>query len=507
MISIHTDRILSGLGKILQSRRFFIAVLVLYSLQAIFFSVAINTGDIYEGQYGVAPDEARHFGNVMYFAKRPVADGPFVNSMSDEDLVLGTVTTFPSNTFYYLMAIPAKVAAHLNFSEAQIYLMLRLLVAFIGLIGLVVFRKLAQEVGASRLVANVATLALASTGMYVWESAAVSYDIPALVLMFMLMFYLVRIIKYGRLLPYVFYIIFLVLFVSLVKYTYMPFAGLFTLIAALIYVKRYGLHIDDATRKWFFKPSNRATIAIAALAIAIIFSVFAATIGRNVVQYHSINPDCTRSVEACNRFEIYWRNHKQAALYQDLVASGEIQPYRYTFFGHVGTWMDTYFISMYTYRGHVKDMKPMSYAMTAVLMAAVAALAYVAFRIRCSKPLLAYEHVFLLAAALLYLLVVYVFNVKTLYDFGTAYAYQGRYVLFSVAILYLYVSMAIEKYIKQRKQVTNEQSSLDPRLLIVGVFAISLVIFNPTVSFFMHVNSPDWFTEVARRVIPASLQY
>ncbi len=178
MTSINTDRILSNLAKILRSKRFFIAVLALYLVQAVFFSIVINTGDIYRGDYGVAPDEARHLGNVMYFAKQPILNGPFVYTMNDSDFVLGTITTFPSNTFYYLMAIPVKAAAYLHVTNSQIYLILRLLVVLIGFVGLIIFRKLVYENTKNKLIANTSVLAVASTGMYVWEASAVSYVFP-----------------------------------------------------------------------------------------------------------------------------------------------------------------------------------------------------------------------------------------------------------------------------------------------------------------------------------------
>ncbi len=330
--------------------------------------------------------------------------------------------------------------------------------------------------------------------------------IPALTLMFLLLLYLARIIRTGILLPNAGYALFVMMFVSLIKYTYMPFAAIFVAIAAVLYVQRYGFNINASEQKVASGSRNRAKLIAITIAIFLSSIAFAGTIGRNLIEYHAVNPDCSRSVEVCNQFEIFWRNHKQAALYKELVASGEVQPYRYTFFGHVGTWLDTYFISTYTYRGHVKDVKPISYVMTATLIAFVAGMLYMLFAVRKSSLQLSREQIFLMVCALLYVGVVYIFNVKTLYDFGTAYAYQGRYILLTTSILYIFLMMLIMRFMHEYRR-SAQRNRIDFRLVIISICLVATVVFNPTVSLFMHTNSQQWFTDVAQRVIPESLQY
>src|SRR5690606_5573508 len=89
---------------IVSSQRFVYATLVLFALQAIFFSFSIAIGERYRDDTGqvvydfaVAPDEVRHFGNIRYYADRPIFASPFIDQSEvvEDDLWLGEVTRFP----------------------------------------------------------------------------------------------------------------------------------------------------------------------------------------------------------------------------------------------------------------------------------------------------------------------------------------------------------------------------------------------------------------------------
>lgn len=492
------------LGRIISSKKFYLFVLVAFLLQGLFFAGIITSGETSKDgttvlDYGVAPDEVRHFGNVMYFAERPLQDGPFVSHIEPKDLVLGDVQTFPSYLFYYILSFPARIMIEFGVPDSGILFMLRVIVLITGLVGLIVLRKLIAELTSSRLIQNMGVFALANTGAYLWFSAALSYDPPSLMLMFAIMLFCVRALKNMSAFENFTYAILLAFLIPLIKYTYLPFAFLFVGAAIAVYVHRVGYpQVIVVLRKKIYRPVKSLKLFAVLIGLVLTIGLFSEKIVGNLVQYRTVNPVCVHETKDCMRFEIFKRNYEVKQAYDKAVQNGTVKPYHYSFFGHFGMWLDSYFISTFTYRAHVKDMKPVSYILVSIVMAFLVLFALILVRLRKLRIKLEVWHWFALLSAGTYALATYIFNVKTLFDFGQVLAYQGRYLLFSLAILFVVISVVMARYIKSETGIWRKV--MIPATLVV--FLLWAFFYNPVVSFFMHVDNLAWYSEPTKQLLP-----
>src|SRR5690606_34093786 len=150
----------------------FSVIMALFLLQGVLFTFVVTPshqefyGSFVTRGGGVVPDGNRHIATMYYFAERPLLDGPFIDDMRDRDLWMGDLERFPSYLYQYVMSFPVRALMAVGASDGLIVVTIRLLSLLFGLIALVVFRKIAVEVGAGKSVANVAALSLTATGVF-----------------------------------------------------------------------------------------------------------------------------------------------------------------------------------------------------------------------------------------------------------------------------------------------------------------------------------------------------
>ena len=392
-------------------------------------------------------------------------------------------------------------------NDAFVVTLIRLVGLVFGLVALWTLRKLALELKFGRVVANLSTLAVAVTGSFVWLSVAENYDIPAL------MFWLLFLLACARLFMrrdarYLYWMALWFFLVSITKYTYIPFSGLAGLAAFWIFTRQIGYRNvwETIKRHWrnWRKEIGKYTVAGLAMLLIVSGILFIERVGGNLMFYRAFNPSCTRihTHEACMKFGVYERNYSRAIEYERQIESGEVQPTTYNPLTYTPFWLDRYYSSMYGYVGHIwiyQFWAWMYAGLTAALLAIVGLLVYV--KKQRQKILKTAGEKWLAGTVVMLVVAQYVFNVQTFVNFGGeryAYAHQGRYLLSAIGLMYMLVLLLAARVVYMLSD--KSKTVVISVLVVIGLFA--LVTNGALVSFFIHADSLDWFSPVARQILP-----
>ena len=507
-------RLATRLVTILRSNLFFRIILVGFILQGLLFALVVSPSTI-ESQVdgtvtrggGVVPDGNRHIGAIYYFAQQPITNGPIIHNMADADLWMGDLERFPSYFYYYLLSFPVRAALAFNMPDAAVVLLIRLIGIIFGVVILLTLRKIVREMRLGRVIEHLTVLAMAATGAFVWLTPAENYDILAL--MFWLLFLLASIRlfvrKDGRQLYWMAVWFF---FVGITKYTYIPFAGLSGLVACWLYARQIGyvniwVTIKEQWQQWYKQLKG---YQIAALAIVLLVSgvLFVERIGGNVLFYRSFNPSCTQihSFDSCMKFGVFERNYLRAQEYDLQLESGQVEPIRYNPVTYTSFWLNRYYSSMYGYVGHIwiYDFWAVMYAGMFAILASFAGLV-VYLKKRRQKLLLTASEKYIAGVIVLLVVAQYVFNLRTFITYGGemyAYAHQGRYLLSAIGLLYILMLAMSFRAFKLMKHRTRRV--VVPLLVAAGLFA--LITNSALVSFFVHADTIDWYSQLGQQIMP-----
>lgn len=493
-------------------------IIALFILQALFSVVIISPStpkDGVGGRYvernedGVVPDGHRHLGAIYYYAERPVLAGPVISDMADSDLWMGDLVRFPSYLYYYVLSFPVRIAMAFHASDMAIIYLVRLIGLVIGVLALLVFRRITQLVTSSLAVQNISLFALSLTGSFVWLAAAENYDVPSLLLWFAFLYTSMSLFvkKDAR---YLYWMAVWFFLLSVTKYTYIPFAGLFGLIAVGLYAKNNGAsklgqltHLLRIGISDWLHTLKKWQIALGVVLVVIGAGLFSERIIGNLAVYHSFNPSCSslHSHEACMKFGVYARNYNQ----KERLANGTVQPITYNppIVGYPSYWVVRYYDSMYVYMGHIyipsySFLVELAGILAAIIGIAVLILAKVKkIRLFKSQP-----EFYVFGVVVVLTLLQFMFNVNTILNYGgQTYAHQGRYLLSVVGFAYLLYIIAL-------RRVYKAQSAKIKRLTlwvgaVVAVYAILVASAVP--SFLIHAEHEGWYSQAAQNVLPTWL--
>lgn len=511
--------LLANVRSVISSPTAYRWIIALFVLQAVFSAVVIAPStpkDGIGGKYvernenGVVPDGHRHLGAIYYYAERPILAGPVIRDMSDDDMWMGDLVRFPSYLYYYALSFPVRAAMALGATDGAIILLVRLIGIGMGLVTLLTFRRITQLVASSLAVQNLSLLALALTGSFVWLSAAENYDIPALMLWFAFLYGSMSLFikKDAR---YVYWMALWFLLLAITKYTYIPFAGVFGLIALWLYAKNnqalrlksFSRTLTNDIKTWLTKLRTwQIIIGIVVLVMSV--GLFSERIIGNLAAYQSFNPSCKEihSHEACMKFGVYARNYNQ----KQRLASGTVDPIEYVpVVGYPAYWVLRYFDSMYVYMGHIYiphysfliELAGIFAAIIGVLMLIFAKIKHI--RIVKGQP-----EFYMLAVVVGLIGAQFLFNLNTILNYGgQTYAHQGRYLLSVVGFAYLLYFIIL-------KRVYSRQSAPRRRVTLwVGVLVAlyTIVLASAIPSFLIHATHEAWYSPLAQQILPAWLTH
>ncbi len=496
----------------LRSPNFFRVTLVLFLIQGTFFALAVNPslqstqeGSTYlDRSIGQVPDGNRHMAAIYHFAAQPLTNGPFIQDMTDAELMMGDLVRFPSYFYYYLLSFPVRAAVALDMSDLAIVYLVRFIGLGFGVLALVVFRRIVQEVRAGPVITNLATFALAITGAFAYFAPAENYDMLALLLWFCVVLASIRL--YTRRDPVqLYWVVVATLFLSITKYTYVPFAGVVVLAALVFYIRdTKGMAAAwKHARKHYAEYWNKlAGWRQAALVVLLLVGagLFVERIGVNLVQYQSVSPNCAvvHSRESCLNFSVYNRNVNRI----DAVAAGETWTKDYHAVEYTGAWLQRYYPTMYYYMGHiwVYDIWVMLWVSVGVVVALVlGALIYLVVKRR--RILQGKVEWMLLGIVGLLTAGQYGYNAMLFIKYsGQMYGHQGRYLLPAIGFLYVIMLLIVARAYYALPAKYKKIAVV--ALVCTGVFAA--IINGALLNFFIHATGPDWYSEFGKWLVPDS---
>lgn len=489
-------------------------IIAIFIVQALFAAVAISPStpkDGVGGRYternenGVVPDGHRHLGAIYYYAQAPILQGPVISDMTDDDLWMGDLVRFPSYLYYYVLSFPVRIATTFGASDTAIIYLVRLIGIAIGVATLFVFRRIAQLVTSSVTIQNISLLALTLTGSFVWLSAAENYDVPALLLWFAFLYASMSLfIKKDA--SYVYWMALWFFMLAITKYTYIPFAGVFGLVAAGLYAKNKnapsptGLVRAAGTdiKSWLGRLRKWQLVLASVLLIASA-GLFTERIIGNLATYRSFNPSCAKihSHQACMGFGVYARNYNQMMRVQN----GTATPIEYVpVVGYPAWWAKRYFDSMYVYMGHLYiPAYSFFIELAGILAVLIGIMMLVLARIKRIRLFENQAEWYLLAIVLTLTVVQFMFNLNTVLNFaGQPYAHQGRYLLSIIGFSYIL-------YLIVLRRVFSKQSAKTKQVVlwtgvIMAMYAVLVVSSVP--SFLVHATNPSWYSDFAKQTLP-----
>jgi hypothetical protein len=483
-----------------------LVLLIVFALLAAAFAVGIYIPQdigIRDGVHVVstftrAPDEARHIGNILYYAERPILNGPFISDPPDKSIWLGEITRFPSYLYYYVMSFPARLLLAGGASFGTLVIALRLFSLVAGILNLIIFRKTLRAIGFSLPVASVATLGLAFTGEFMWLSAAVTYDMWALLLFLVFIFSAVtfmneRSARYGAIM------ILALLVVSVTKYTYFPFALAGAIGVFLIVAIRDRSAAARATWRESLRNllTGRVTFVLLAIAIAIALVLFVERVVVNFFSYGDVDPDCdvVRSDELCRGYDIYGRNTSNRERIADGIASGEIVKPAFAPLSYTGKWLEIYYRSTYFYSGHANGSWQVNQTFF-IAGASLMLLVLVALIVNRQRIISTASMAYVYALVGLYAIGVYLFNVKTFTIQMTTFAHSGRYLLVFWAFTYAIAAVVLVRLVRRLGARSRFLG-----LPVVIVVVIVALIHSAPVSFLITPDSSTWFSGQALDIL------
>lgn len=484
------------------SRTLTVLTLAMFTVTAAFFALVVFVppfDGVVDGVPFVArtsrvPDEFRHIGNVLLYVERPWWSGPVISDVSAPTLWLGEVERFPSYLYYWVASVPARALLAAGAGYETVVVALRLLTVLTGTACLVVLRSLLVRTGVGAPAAGWSVLALSLTGRFVWQSAGVSYDTPSMLLFLVVVLAAVRLVQRVT----VVWSLVLVAAASLAaitKYTFLPFIGL--LVVALVVVlvvqgrrRGPGLRAELAAEL----RARRALVAVLALVTLVAVVLVVERIGLNLLTYRSVNPRCDllHDADACMGFDIYRRNLVVKERYHAEIADGLREPQSYAPLAYTRMWLDIYYSSSFFYRGRYT---------TWAIPGAVVALAYTglavgtALVVRWSRRLLRTPAAALVGGiSIVYVVGVYVFNLRTWLSLAQVYAHSGRYLLPVLGVAVAAVLVAARWSFLRLPTRGRAVAAIVVACYLVAV----LVTHHPLVAFFGHVDEASWFVEAVR---------
>ena len=483
-------------------RRFFLITIGLFVISGLIFVVTVNTpsvishdGPVTEYASTVAPDEHRHIGNIFYFAQRSLLSGPIISDIGDKGhLWMGEIERFPSYLYLYLMSFPAKLFMALGASDQVSIIMLRIITLAIGVYGLTVFRKLLYEAKTPLWIANLTTLMLSQTGVYVWLSAAVNYDIPSLCLFLLMLLFLVRFIKDH---PKNFYYALIMFFlVSITKYTYLPFGAMAILLAVLYKTEFKPSLFKDTLKNIFLSYPKIVSKAGIILSLIIIVSggLFSERILANLIQYKSVNPVCSKvhTVNECKNFTVFDRNYnREQEIQTKKDANQPATPSANELAVYPISWIIKYAKSIYFYRA---EAAVSAIATSTLIIGFLVGLIFITSIFTAKKPILNSRlQKYLISVSLLTLIAIFIFNLRSYIHFDAFYAHQGRYLLSVIGFGYLIGIYGLNATVK--KLLQNRQIGRVILILISLIILVFIILHNPLVSYFTYANENVWYAD------------
>lgn len=300
VVNKHLSKLTVFVYRVVASRWFFAAVVVLFVLQAMWL--------VFTAIYPMPFDEYAHVGAIQLYAEQwswVITEQPLDTG------IVGDVTREPSFLYRWLMSYPYRVFRTFLSAE-QTIIVLRLLNVAMVAGGIVLFRRLLREWGISVRITNVVLLAFVMTPIVPFLAAHVNYDNLMFLLAPVVLLYAGRLIKSNeKLVEHSALLVLAGGTTVLAKQTFLPIMVVIAAYVALVVGWRNrGRQVQVLKHSWRKVPKNVwFYFVVVGLLCLVVFT--AERYGGNLLRYGTYRPACevVQPVALCEDFGPWYRNN------------------------------------------------------------------------------------------------------------------------------------------------------------------------------------------------------
>lgn len=474
--------------KALSSQLFFWFIIGLFIVQAVWIALT--------GLYPMAFDEEVWLGTIRIYADHHL---PFLSGQPVGADAFGAVARDPSYLYLYLMSFPYTVLTWLTDSQTAQVLVLRF--TSIGLFtwGLFLCRRLLLRTGASRAIVHIALLLFILVPIVPLLAAHINNDnllFPLIALALLTTLKLNDSLKARQLDARVLLqLAAICLFTSVVKFVFLP---IFIVIVAFVGVRLWQQYasissIWNAFLKGFTSLSRLAKVALIGL-VLLGGVLFAERYVVNIVRYHTPVPDCGQvlNYDHCKHYGPWIRDYNLEK------NKGEFDQSPLTFSRHwaYGMWYRTFFAvdgPTTGFQTRAPLLLPGLSGMVFVVVGLIA-IAWTARTLwrRYNSPVL-----WLLAAALVcYVLFLWLLQYQLYLQAGKAVAINGRYFIPLLPIFILFVVLAVNHVVQNRRL----------KLLVASVAVVGFAWGGGAMTYILRSNDAWYWNNSAVRTANHAVQ-
>lgn len=286
--------------QLLASRYFFVGVMVVFVIQALWLAASAI--------YPLPFDEYYHVGIIQLYAEQW---SPWIDAQPAAANLYGDVTRLSSYLYHYLMSFPYRlVRLAVNQPAAQIVALRFINVALMAT-SLVLFHRLLRRGGLSRAIVNVTMAIVAFTPIVPLLAAHVNYDNAMLALapLFLSGIYTIATapaVKSGLLAG----TLSLGFVTSLIKSAFLPVLAAGTLyVLAVLWRRHRSSLLPRAVQAW--RVLRRGLQVGLVVSVLVSSGLFVERYGINLIQYGTIRPQChqIQPVTVCLGHSPWRRNY------------------------------------------------------------------------------------------------------------------------------------------------------------------------------------------------------
>jgi hypothetical protein len=434
------------LSAIFSSNKFFVAILVLFVLQAVWVAFSLNHAGFYDEQY--------HYAVSEIFSQQ---SNPFTMHQEQPWDRWGDLTRHTSYLYYYANGVVMDIVGVFTDSFMYKLTVLRLVSVVCFTLGLVVFRRVLLEVGFSRKLTHISLLFLTSIPVFPLIAGQVNYDNPMFLWGAIFLLFGVRIVKSKepRLLD-VGWLVFAGVVASLMKSMFLPVLAAGVIGIVIFYGWRFRKKIRDIAKSAWINSSTWHRVAAVSLVVCGGL-LFMERYGLNYVIYHSLQPGCEQVMEVsrCSSNIVWVRDQRWIEAKPE-----DIDTDIFKFIGDWSSGMVTNQFNLAFLTGIDTDMTPhailkaplpvvFSAYQLLILAAAILFIRYYRYVLH-SK-----ERVYTFLVTLFFMLSLTLLGWNTLHTYGVLAATNGRYWLPVFPILIAFGATLMAMHLRKVRYGVN----------------------------------------------------
>lgn len=466
-------------GNFIASDKFFVFIVLLLFFQAAWIALS--------AQYPLAFDENFHFGIIKLYSQQWE---PFFSSTPSGAAAFGALTRDPSYFYHYLMSFPYRLIALFINNEVHQIIVLRFINIGLFSAGLVAFRHLLLSFGITKKLINFSLLMLVLVPVVPFLAATINYDNLLFLLLPLAILLAIKCTKQLKLsgqLPIALFVslIIISLFISLVKFVFLPILLVIFTYLLVIFVKQK--QKKQLLQKSFksFKRTSLLVKVILLVGLTVMSGLFLERFAGNIIEYGTITPACSKveSIEYCSQYGPWARDQYLAE--QAKSQNIKPDPNPINFFGN---WAHDLLYRLFFAINYDYTTEPPLFIpyRLAFLVGAGGILLFIYW---CRSIFRVHKELLLpLGASLLYIASLFYINYTDYLKYGERVAVNGRYFIPLLPFIFVFIGLAYSRFFASLKKPYGAYLKLG-----MAIAVILLMLQGGGILTFIVESSSSWY--------------